>query len=113
MTTILTDSNNDIQLTNTYSVALGTGIDAVKASCEYAVKTMIGELIFQGDNGIPAFNLIWSGNPNIPQAENAIREVLLGVENVTGVSSIEAFVNGEIFNYTAVIETTFGTTTLG
>lgn len=112
MITIITDSNNDIHLNNAYSVSFGTGIDAVKASCEYAVKTMMGELIYQGDNGIPAFNIIWSGNPNIPQAENAIREALLKVENVVGVPSVEAFVNGDVFNYTAVIETIFGTTTI-
>jgi hypothetical protein len=113
MITILTDSNNDIHLNGSDSLAMATGIDAVKASCEYAVKTMMGELIYQGDLGVPNFNLIWNGNPNIPQGENAIRETLLRVENVTGVSSIEAFVEGDIFKYNAVINTIFGEVTLG
>lgn len=113
MITILTDSNNDIQINDSYSVTMATGIDAVKASCEYAVKTMMGELILQGDDGVPNFQLIWNGAPNIAQAENAIREVLLKVDNVTGVSEISAFAQNNVLKYSATITTTFGEAQLG
>lgn len=113
MITIFTNSNNDVCLNSSNSLSVASGIDAVKASCEYAVKTIMGELILQGDSGVPNFQLIWNGNPNIPQAENAIRETLLKVENVTGVSAVEAFVDGDVFKYNAAINTTFGEVSLG
>lgn len=74
---------------------------------------MMGELVLQGDVGIPNFQLIWNGSPNIAQAENSIREALLGVDGVTDVSELSAFVSDNVFRYSAVINTIYGGTTIG
>ena len=113
MRTISTDDKNDLYLTPSNSVAVSSDIQAIMDTCEYTVQTVMGELILQGDVGIPNFQLIWNGNPNIPQAENAIREAIMLVNGVTGATELSAFVENNVLKYNATIQTIYGEAQLG
>ena len=113
MRTFTTDQNNDLYLTPSNSVAISSDLQAIMDTCEYTVQTVMGELILQGDVGIPNFQLIWNGNPNIPQAENALREAIMPVDGVTGVSELSAFVENNVLKYNATIQTIYGEAPLG
>jgi hypothetical protein len=111
--TIATDSNNDMFIDTSGSVAMYTDVNAVLQSCEHAVKTMRGELVLQGDIGMPNFQLIWNGAPNIPQALSAARTALMAVPDVIGISELSAFVQNNVLYYNATIETIYGEVSLG
>lgn len=113
MRTIATNSNNDLYIAPNGQLAINSDLSALSQVCENAVKTMMGELVLQGDTGVPNFQLIWGGAPNIAQAENAIRETLMGVTGVEEVTELSAFVDGDVFKYTATIKTIYGEASLG
>jgi hypothetical protein len=101
--------NNDIYIAPSGRLAIATELEAVMKVCENVVQTMMGELILQGDEGIPNFQLIWNGAPNIAQAEASIREALMNVDGVIDVVELTSFVEANIFKYNAIIKTKYGT----
>lgn len=113
MITLGTNSNNDLYIAPNGQLAIKSELSALAQTCEHVVKTMMGELILQGDTGIPNFQLIWGGAPNIAQAENSIRESLLGVSGVEDVTELSAFVSNDVFRYSAAIKTIYGEVSLG
>jgi len=111
--TLGTNNNNDLYIAPNGQLAINSDLSALSQTCEHVVKTMMGELILQGDTGIPNFQLIWGGAPNIAQAENAIRESLLNVIGVEDVTELSAFVSNDKFVYNATIKTIYGEVSLG
>lgn len=113
MKTLSSDLNNDLYIAPNGLLSVSTGLTALAQTCEQVAKTMMGELVLQSDQGIPNFQMIWSGAPNIAQAENALREALLGVEGVLSVPQLSAFVENNVLTYNATIETIYGEASLG
>lgn len=113
MRTIHTGLNNDVYIAPSGQMAIATELTALMDVCEKTVQTMLGELILQGDTGIPNFQLIWNGAPNIAQAEAALRESLIGVDGVIDVPELSAFVENNVFRYSAIIQTIYGIGAIG
>jgi len=105
--------NNDLYIAPNGQLSIVSELSALAKVCENVVKTMMGELVLQGDEGIPNFQVLWVGNPNIAQAENAIREALMGVDGVIDVIELSSFVSNSVLNYTAIIKTIYGEVPLG
>jgi len=112
MKTIRTGTNNDLYI-SAGKIAIGTELTALIDVCEKVVQTMLGELVFQGDEGIPNFELIWNGAPNVAQAEASIRNALMGVDGVLDVPELIAFVQNNTFVYSATIKSIYGTGAIG
>lgn len=112
MTVFAVDKNNDLYINQIGQMAINTDLAAVMQTCEHAVKTQLGELVLNIDEGLPSFSLIWNGAPNIPQALAALRTILENVDNVIEVESLSAVVKDNIFYYNATIKTNFGTGSL-
>jgi hypothetical protein len=112
MKVLSTNNNNDLYLNSSGNISVSDDLQAVIQACESAVKTQRGEAIFQVDFGIPNFSVIWNGNPNLIQAEAAIRATLLNVDNVLEISEFDIIVKDNIFSYNATIKTTFGEGTI-
>lgn len=102
------DSNNDLFLSSRNDISMNTGLDACLQACESAVSTILGEKIYNQDEGIPAFNIIWNGTPNLVQARLVIIDTIEKVDNVIEVSDFNFVVTDNEFKYTATIKTTFG-----
>ncbi len=102
------DSNNDLFLNSKNDISMNTGLDACLQACESAVSTILGEKIYNQNDGIPAFNIIWNGVPNLAQARIAIIDTIQKVDNVIEVSNFDFVATDNEFKYTATIKTTFG-----
>ena len=113
MITFASDNNNDLYIAPNGKLAISSELKAIAQTCEQSVQTMLGELVLQGDTGIPNFQLIWTGAPNIAQAEVALRDAILNVSGVTDVTSLKALVKDNVLVYNATIQTIYGGTTLG
>lgn len=118
MITFFTNENNDICLDsngNIYTVSDTTnenGRMAALTICEQVMKALRGEMIYSQQRGMPNFETVWSGRPNLSQFEIAARELLGSLDFVTGIISFDATILNNILSYTVVIDTVYGGVTL-
>lgn len=109
MTTLARNENRDLYLDKFGNIAMSTDLQACLESCESAVSTMLNEQIYQMDEGVPNFELIWNGVPNYAQAEIAIRNIIETVDNVIEVIAFSyEIAESNTFRYNATIKTNFG-----
>lgn len=106
--TFTTNSNNDIFIGDDGNLSISRGIDGVAKACETAVKAQLGEMMFAVDQGMPNFQVVWNGRPNVIQFEAYLRQTIMGVDGVTGINNIDTSIVGDILVYSAVITTIYG-----
>ena len=107
MKTILVDDSGDRVTKNGLFVYL-TGLDAVKQTCEQAVKQQLKELQYDQTKGIEYFNNVFTGTPNFQLFEAQARNQILNIDGVVGISSFTyEQINNELL-YTATINTIYG-----
>lgn len=116
--TFAVNSNNDLFLNQDGNMSLAFDIQAVLQLCREAALTLLGEIVFQSDQGIPYETAIWIGVPNLIVFESSLRDAWLAVPGVVGVNDLTTEqrivsspgtpspVNGVA--YVATIETIFG-----
>lgn len=107
MRTLAVNDSIDIYLTDAGSLALATGLDAVRMSCEEAVRAIRGEMLYAADEGLPVFETVFL-QTLLPQFEAAARAAIRAVPEVVAVDSFAASVAGDVLSYTASIRSTFG-----
>lgn len=99
---------NDIYLDDMGNISLSFDLKAVLEACSQAAQTLLGEIIFNQNQGIPYKETVWIGVPNVQQYTAALRVAFLNVPNVVEVVSLFTDqVNNEL-TYTAVIRTIYG-----
>lgn len=106
-----TDANNDLFIGDDGNLAVLSGLQATLNACERIAYTMLGELQFEQDRGMPNFQVVWVGAPNINQFEATLTTLLEAVPDVTRVRSLTTSVQNGVLAYTAVIDTIYGTGT--
>lgn len=104
----LTDTQNDLYIAQDGNLAFSTGIGAVVQSVQNATQAILGQCIFDVELGLPVFETIWNGVPNIPQYETALESTILAVPGVRDILSLDIAADGEAVRYTANILTDFG-----
>lgn len=102
------DPTNDIYIAFDGNLAINTGLFAVLQACAHAVKAQLGEMVLQTQNGIPNFQLVWRGAPNLLQFESYIRTAILQVDGVLEIVSLTASVASDAVTYQATIRTVYG-----
>jgi len=112
MRVISVDANNDIYRAADGNLAIATGLTAVLQACAQAVKVMTLEMVLSYDQGMPNFQAVWSGKPNVAQFEAAARSRLLAVPNVLEVTEFTAVVSGGVLRYSASIKSIYGESVL-
>ena len=120
MTTTLgtTADTNDLYLDQAGNLALLTGQAAVEAACATAAKAQLGEMCLQTQAGIPNFETVFVGVPNLPIFRSYLRKTLLGVDGVNDVTALTVNVvqvlnettglNESVLTYEATIESIYG-----
>jgi len=103
------DQNNDLYLGSSRNLALASDLQAVLFVCQNAAQAIKGEMIFRPESGMPNFEAVWAGSPNIPAWEAAFRARVLTVDGVTGIKSFTGYRDGNSMRYTAEIITVYGT----
>lgn len=109
MTKVFTvDENNDLMLAGNGNLSISTELEATLQACEHAAKAQLAEMVLAADQGVPNFQTIWNGSPNVTQFEAYLRRQLLAVVGVTDVVSLDTNVSNNILSYTATISTIYG-----
>lgn len=117
--TLSSNVNNDISGVAPFDIYLGPNGNisqsydqqALLEACAQAANTLLGEMIYNTTEGIPFFQVVWIGTPNITQYTAALRSAFLAVGGgglVTQVVSITVSQTGDILNYNAIISTIYG-----
>ncbi len=107
ITSIATNSNNDIFLDSQSNLAFVNNIDAVLENCAHTMKAQLAEMIYAFDKGIPYFDTVWQ-KKNFAQFQGYARQALLAVNGVVKILSFTVEANGDVLSYQAVIETIYG-----
>lgn len=106
------NSSNDIYLGTDGNIVLLSGIEAVGGACYTISKTRLGEMVLSNTQGIPYFQSLWNGTPNLKIWESYLVAQLQNVLGVTGVQSVTTSINNNALNYIATIQTQYGVTTI-
>ena len=99
---------DDIYLDSNHNISVSYNLQAVLEACAQAAQTVLGEIIFNINQGIPFFQVVWIGVPNIQQYIAALRVAFLNVPNVVEVVSLMTSQIDNNLSYTAVIRTIYG-----
>lgn len=104
---------NDIYLDERGNIAMAYNQEAILQECSQVARVVLGELVFNTDLGIPFFNVVFNGVPNVAQYTSSLRASFL---SVNGVNEVVSIVIGQSTNatpyqltYTAIIKTIYGT----
>ena len=99
---------NDIYLNAEGNLALSYDLQSTLEQCAEAAKTQLGEMIFNINQGIPYFDQVWIGIPNLEPFTAALRDAFLNVPDVVEVISLILGQKVNTLTYSAIIRTTFG-----
>lgn len=106
--TLSVNAKNDIYLNHDGNLSISFDVQAVLQDCAQKAKTLLGEMVLNTDQGIPYFQLVWVGVPNIQQFTSALRLAFLSVTGVIEVVSLITSQVDDSLRYTAVIRTIYG-----
>lgn len=106
--TLGTNSNNDLYRGPDGNLVMLTGEQAVGAACKSASLAQLGEMVLATNAGLPNFEAIWVGTPNLALWKQYLLNTLLGVKGVLAVTEIAALVVDGVLTYTATIKTEYG-----
>ncbi len=107
--TFAVNENNDLYLGPDGNIAMARDLQAVIFDCRSIAKAQLGEMIYATDQGIPNFETVWNGVPNLQQFEAALRANILSVPGVIGVDSVVVTQENNTLSYTISIVTIYGT----
>lgn len=107
-TTFATDSNNDLYLGNDGNLVVLHDLPAVEAACATATKMQLGEAVLATGLGIPNFQTVWVGSPNLALFSSYLRNTIDSVLGVDEVVSLELSTANNVLSYVATIATQFG-----
>ncbi len=108
-TTIGVDENNDLYLGKDGNFVVLTGLPAILQLCKQASLVQLGEMIYRTNEGLPNFEALWNGSPNLKQYESALRITLLKVPGVKSVKNLVITKTKNILSYSVEILTEEGT----
>lgn len=112
MKTFAVNSNNELVLDGSGNLSIVSGLKAVSQACEQAMKSQLTEMVYAQQRGIPTFQAVWVGSPNLLQFDTFARSMLRSVAEVTEVVSLNTLVGENVLNYNAVILTNIGPVTI-
>ncbi len=108
VTTFSVNEFNDLFLDSRGNIAISHDLDALLFICAQVAKTQLGECVLNTNLGIPNFQVVWNGVPNIIQFEAALREAILAIDGVIEISSLMTEIIDNQLKYSMVIRTNFG-----
>lgn len=110
--TLGVNAQNDIYIGANGLLVMLQGQSAVQAACKSTSLVRLGEEVLSINGGLPFFEAVFNGVPNLPLFENYLLNALLVVPGVQSVKSITTGLekrNGiTVLTYTAIIENQFG-----
>lgn len=106
--TIAVDANNDLFIGADGLLSLVDGLTATLQAAQQAAQTQLGEMLYAVDQGIPNFEAVWNGAPNLAQFEAYLRRAISAVDGVTGIQGLTVTARNNTLTYVATIQTIYG-----
>lgn len=106
--TIATDDNNDIRLDGLNNIAMSEDAPAVANIVKNRQRTVIGEIQYNIDEGIPYFTTVFCHPTNVPMFEKFINDNALQTPGVTDVLNLTVNVREDTVNFNMNLQTEFG-----
>lgn len=107
--TFAVDQFNDLVIGQDDRLSIVDGLSAVLQNCEHAAKTILNEMVLAQGEGIPYFEAVWIGVPNLAVWEASFRARILAVADVLSIDALTLGRTGETLTYRATIATVYGT----
>ena len=101
-------STNDFVIGSDQQLLVLDGLEAVAQKTRSAVEAQKGEMIFAVERGIDYDKALWSGTPDLQQWQFYFNREVLAIEEVDSITSLDATVENNTLNYTALIQSTEG-----
>lgn len=111
MKTFAVNAMNDVYTENGLLV-LATDMDALTQRCTQVMSAVRGEMLYAVDQGMPFYETIWTGSPNLLAFEAASRVELLRIPEVKSVDAFTASISNNELSYRAQLTTTLGAVTV-
>lgn len=107
------NANNDIYIGANGNLVILQGQAAVGAACASASRASLGEEVLATTSGIPFFQAIFVGVPNLQAANAALIQTLEQVDGVISVTSVTSSITKNalgkaVWAYVATIESEYG-----
>ena len=106
--TFAINAKNDLYIGANGNLAIVTGQTGVEQACQTASQAQLGEMILAINSGVPNFQSVWNGSPNLSIFRAFLRNTLLAVPGVLAVVSLNTSVVDHALHYQATISSTFG-----
>lgn len=110
--TFALNENNDIFIDANGNLSIVEGIEAVAFVCKNVAQTRLDEMIYEQGEGLPYFESVFNGTPNLERFRSQLRKSLLEVSGVLRVLSIVLNLERDVLFYEANILTDFGEITI-
>lgn len=109
MTTVFAvNDNRDIFANSNGRLALLQDLQAVLQYAAHVVRARRGEMVYAATRGIDFIDNAFAGAPNLLQFEAQVRAAITRIPEVRSVTDFEADVTGNVLQYSADIQTIFG-----
>lgn len=110
--TIKTDSNNDIFIDAQNNWVLIDGLDAVMQDVRAETLMRSGEDIYNTQKGVDYLGSVFTPQPNYDDARQSLVTAIESSPDVVRVESLTITIDGEVFNYSADILSSYGPLTV-
>lgn len=107
MRTFATDQKNDLLVIGR-NLVFASDIQAILLVCRHAAQAILGEMMFNKNQGMPYFETVWVGAPSTAPFEAAFRDRILRVSGVLSIDELETQQVGDVMRYSATIQTIYG-----
>ncbi|MDR0675640.1 MAG: hypothetical protein LBF97_01180 [Elusimicrobiota bacterium] len=108
MWSILTDANNDIYLNSKKSIAIGEDKQALSQIIKNSILTLLGEIELDTTKGIPYFDSLFLGIPDLDLFESYLRNTIKNIDGVIAITNYIYEIKDNIFRYKIYIQTIYG-----
>lgn len=113
--TLGVNTQNDIYLGANGNLVVLQGESAVSAACKSTSLASLGEEVLALNSGIPFFQAVFIGVPNLAIFENYLRQALEAVDGVIAVTNLSTNITKSssgksVLSYQATIQNQYGLT---
>jgi hypothetical protein len=104
--------SGDVYIGANGNLAVATGLQAIQDACLNVCRARLGEEVLTTGNGLPYFECVFNGSPNLAIFRSYLITVLNNVPGVTSVSDVAISIANNTLSFSATIQTIYGPATV-
>jgi hypothetical protein len=103
---------SDLYLNSSGNLQVDTGLQALIDVCLNVSRALLGEMVLTINGGLPYFQAVFTGNPNLAIFQAYLIRALNNIDGVNSVQNVNMSLNANVLSFTAAIDTIYGPATL-